>query len=493
MPKVIWTPQPGVQVLALSCPVWEMGITGTRGVGKTDVLLMDYLQHVGQGWGPDWRGILFREEYKPLADVVQKTLKWFPKIFPNARFLSSAQDYKWIFPDGEELLLRTFKKISDYWNYHGHAYQWVGWEELTAWPDLKGYHMMKSTNRSARVGVPLKYRSTFNPYGPGHNAVKAYFIDPAPAGVPFVSSRSDASSIAEEFGIELPDVEARQTVCLHGHYAENLALMEAQPDYAVMIAASAANPEQAKAWLSDDWDIVAGGMFDDVWVAREGGRTVQRHILPAFKPPPSWTVTRSYDWGSSKPFSVGWWAHATGEAIRLPTGRIFAPPRGSLIRIAEWYGWDGKTPNVGLRMDDNEIGRGIVEREKQYGLWGRVEPGPADSMIFDADPGHTSPAAAMAKYGVRFHPADKSPGSRKRGWSVVRSMLAEANKERPEGPALYVTELCKQFIRTVPALPRSDKDPDDVHDLAEDHVGEEVRHACVAAQPSRITTRAVSV
>ena len=41
-PKVIWTPQPGAQVKALSCPVFEVLIEGNRGGGKTDVLLMDF-------------------------------------------------------------------------------------------------------------------------------------------------------------------------------------------------------------------------------------------------------------------------------------------------------------------------------------------------------------------------------------------------------------------------------------------------------------------
>lgn len=485
-PNVVWAPHPGSQVLFLTSPCWETGYTGTRGPGKTDAALMDFGQHVGQGWGADWRGVLFREEYKPLADVVQKTLKWFPKIWPRARFLHSTGDYKWVWPDGEELLFRAFKSVRDYWNFHGHAYPWICWEELTAWPDLKGYHMMKSTNRSSRMGIPIKYRSTFNPYGPGHNAVKSYFIDPAAAGVPFVADRSNAADIAAEYGIDLPEGPPRLTVCLHGHYSENRTLMAAQPDYAVMIAASAENQEQAKAWLSDDWDIVAGGMFDDVWNRR-------RHVLPAFMPPPGWTVTRAYDWGSSKPFSVGWWARANGEAVRLPGGRVFAPPRDSLIRIAEWYGWDGKTPNQGLRMTDSEIGRGIVERERQLGLWGRVEPGPADASIFSADPGQTSPAAAMAALGVRFVPSDKSPGSRKRGWSIMRQMLKEAGKERPEGPGLWVTELCTQFIRIVPALPRSDKDLDDVNTDAEDHPGDEARYQVLESAPASISTRAVNV
>ena len=73
---VIWKPHPGSQEAFMSCPAEEVLIDGNRGGGKTDVLLMDYLQHVGQGYGEAWRGILFREEYTQLTDVINKSLKW---------------------------------------------------------------------------------------------------------------------------------------------------------------------------------------------------------------------------------------------------------------------------------------------------------------------------------------------------------------------------------------------------------------------------------
>ena len=479
--EVVWSPHEGSQTLFLACPVWEALYTGTRGPGKTDALLMDFAQHVGQGWGSDWRGILFRHEYKPLAEVIKKSEKWFRRIFPDARFLRGSGDLKWIFPDGEELLFRAMKDPSDYWDYHGHEYPWVGWEEITAWPNLECYHVMKSCNRSSRPGIPRKYRATCNPYGPGHNAVKAYFIDPAPAGTPFVAERSDVGAIAAEFGVEVEDSGNMRTVTLHGHYSENQTLMEAQPDYPAVIAAAASNPEQAKAWLNDDWDIVAGGMFDDVW-----RRT--RHVLPVFTIPDGWRITRTYDWGSTKPFSVGWWAEANGEEAELPDGTRFCPPRGSLVRVAEWYGWDGKTPNTGIRMTDTNIGKGIVQREVDWGIRRYVRPGPADSAIFSAEPGQTSPADAMATVGASFVPADKSPGSRIRGWEAMRRMLEEAGKDWGtwEGPGMWVTEACPQFIRTVPTLPRDEKNPDDVDTAAEDHIGDESRYRVLASPPALV-------
>ena len=212
-PRVVWQPQSESQRLFLSCPLYECLLEGTRGALKTDALLMDFAQHVGQGFGAAWRGILFRKEYKDLADVVAKSKKWFYQIFPGALFLESNAQYKWKFPDGEELLLRAIKREDDYWNYHGHEYPWVGWEELCAWPSLRLYHDMKSCCRSSHSSVPRKYRSTTNPYGPGHNAVKLYFIDPAPPG----------RTIVEEGG--------RPRVRIHASIDESDFLRQADPDY----------------------------------------------------------------------------------------------------------------------------------------------------------------------------------------------------------------------------------------------------------------------
>jgi hypothetical protein len=45
-----------------------------------------------------------------------------------------------------------------------------------------------------------------------------------------------------------------------------------------------------------------------------------------------------------------------------------------------------------------------------------------------------------------------------------------------EGPGLFVFNTCRQFIRTVPVLPRDESKPDDVDSAAEDHVGDETRY-----------------
>jgi hypothetical protein len=59
-------------------------------------------------------------------------------------------------------------------------------------------------------------------------------------------------------------------------------------------------------------------------------------------------------------------------------------------------------------------------------------------------------------------------------WELLRERLK--NVVKPDGPRLFVFGNCRQFIRTVPSLPRDEVDMDDVDTRAEDHVGDETRY-----------------
>lgn len=475
---IVWSPQPGSQTSFLACPITEVLYHGTRGPGKTDALLMSFAQFVGRGYGAAWRGILFRQTYPQLADVVAKSEKWFRRIFPGAK-LNRSTPMHWEWPTGERLLLRHMKSPDDYWNYHGHEYPWIGWEELTNWPTDQCFRSMFACLRSSNRNVPRMVRATTNPYGIGHNWVADRYhlhgqwwktvVTPHPV-----------------------DAEGRPEpprAAIHGHIDENKVLLEADPNYKSTIAASASNAAMAEAWLDGSWDLIAGGMFDDVW-----SRTA--NIVPNFVVPPNWRIDRAFDWGSSKPFSVGWYATSDGSDLILPNGAVRSTVRGDVFRIREWYGWTGRA-NEGLRMLAADVAAGIVEREV---LWGwrtprgsRVLPGPADSAIFTTENGKSVAAdmdapvlfAGKVYHGVKWTAADKRPGSRKMGWEQTRKMIQRAQSKpgRPrEEPGFFVVaDQCPQFLRTVLTLPRDPKDLDDVDTDAEDHIGDEVRYRVRAA------------
>lgn len=460
--RIAWVPHAGSQALFVGCPVYEALYHGTRGPGKTLGLLMDYAKDVGVGHGTAWRGILFRRTYKRLDDVVAKSREFFPRIFPGARFSESADKFKWIFPDGEELLFRHMNKPADYWNYHGHEYPWIGWEELTEWPDPTCYDLMKSCSRTSKKGINRRYRATTNPWGVGHNWVKRRFIDTAPAGMV----------------IEDPETGLLRTH-IWGHWSENRTMMAASPDYPSIIASAAQGGEaQKKAWIRGRWDIVAGGMFDDLW-------TPNVHLVKPFEVPKDWRIDRAGDWGESRPFSVGWWAENRGDRFALPGCPGHVCPRGSLFRIREWYGWDGKNPNVGIRMSATNVGRGIKEREEQWGIRGRVKAGPMDSAVFTVDDDGVSIAAKLKAGGADFLPSQKGPGSRKTRWTMMRDMLEAAVENDWERPHLHIfgAGYNQQWVRTVPVVPRDmDRDPDDIDTEAEDHAADETGYRVLRAK-----------
>lgn len=464
--KIIWEPLPGSQQLFLSCPYFEVLYEGTRGGGKTDCLLMDFGQHVGQGYGAAWKGILFRQTYKQLTDVISKTRKWFPQIWPQAKF--NASEHYWIWPTGEQLLLRQFQREDDYWNYHGHEYPWLGWEELCNWPSPAGYLRMISTCRSTTRGMPRKLRATTNPYGPGHNWVKRRFRLMGMRNRPIKDD-------LDEFGNPLPT-----RIAIFSDIRENTILEEIDPQYLNRLMASAKSEAERRAWTEGSWDIVSGGMFDDVFD--------QKHnIVEPFDIPSSWYIDRAFDWGSAKPFSVGWWAKSDGSDYRDREGKWHSTVRGDLFRIAEWYGCEAGESNVGLKMTNTNITKGIIERELEMGLYGRVNNGVADSAIFNYENG-SSIATDMGQPvridgreypGIGWLPADKRPGSRITGWNQCRKMMEQAHPPETgvrEHPGLFVFSTCYDFLNTVPVLSRLKNNPEDIDKDSEDHIADEMRY-----------------
>jgi hypothetical protein len=269
------------------------------------------------------------------------------------------------------------------------------------------------------------------------------------------------------------DERSPKRVAIKSTLEENRVLLAADPDYIEKVKQSARSPAELLAWTTGSWDIVAGGMFDDLW--RSAVHVVPDIPLTAI--PKRWKINRSYDHGQSKPFSVGWWAESNGEPITVD-GRTLGTIRGDLFRIAEWYGCTGE-PDEGLRMLSTEIADGIRDREERWGLTGRVRPGPADASIYDNYEPGKSVAGDMARRGVRWQAADKGRGSRVQGWQQIRARLSGAVPDHEgmrEHPGIYFCRRCEDAIRLLPVTPRDEKNLDDVETRCEDHLQDEVRY-----------------
>lgn len=416
---VIWKPLPGAQQKFLTCPHYEVLLEGNRGGGKTDALLMAFAQFVGRGFGSEWRGVIFRQTYPQLSDVINKSLKWFSQIFPSAKYNQTR--HQWEFATGETLLFRFGESDLDYWNYHGHAYPFLGFEELTNWKDPAFYEAMQSTCRSTDPRVPRMVRATTNPFGKGHSWVKEHFrIGTFPPCVAFGKGQ-------------------KKRVYIHSSLQENTILTTADPEY-VETLKNLKEPARRAAWLEGSWDISVGTFLEKVW-------DPATCVVDPFPIPANWKVWKGMDWGYSKPYAVLWLA---------------MNEEGTIFVWRELYGIDHDQPNVGSKDDAVKVASKIKQIEKHDSRYGyEYRANLADPAIFSNIGTSRSIGQIFRDAGVRWLPAWNGRGSRVNGAQEIVRLLAEGR--------LKFFKSCTNCIRTIPQLPPSDFDPEDVDTDAEDH------------------------
>lgn len=442
--SVVWAPQPGPQVSLLECPVFEVFYGGARGGGKTDGMLGEWVQHA-QMYGEDAIGVFFRRKLTQLDEAIARSHQIYGPLGAHWQAVKN----QWVFPNGARLKFRYIERDGDAENYQGHNYTRVYIEELTNFPDPKPVHKLRATLRSAS-GVPCRFRATGNPGGPGHQWVKARYIDPAPNGFKVLKDTD------EQTGLYL------DRVFIPAKVRDNKLLTEHDPHY-VMRLKQSGSEALVRAWLDGDWDVIEGAYFDN-WRS-------DKHVIAPCALPEHWTRFRSMDWGSARPFSVGWYAVAT-EDYETPSGAII--PKNCMVKYREWYG--AKEPNVGLKLTAEEVGQGIASREPDE----KVHYGVLDPAAFAQDGGPSLAERINQQLRqAKFRRADnKRVGTlgAMGGWDQLRRRL-----DGEDGtPMIMFFNTCRDSIRTIPALQHDENRPEDVDTEGEDHAGDETRYACMS-------------
>ena len=433
---VVWEPQPGPQTHLLTCPIFEVLYGGARGGGKTDGMLGEWVSHAGTH-GTAASGLMVRRSRTELYDTIERSRVLYSRL--GATF--NETEKLWRFTNGARLRFAFLENDSDAERYQGHAYTRVYVEEIGNFPNPAPIMKLMATLRSS-TGAPVGFRATANPGGPGHQWVRARYIDPAPLGYQVIRD--------EETSLERVYIPAR--------VSDNRQLLDHDPNYISRLKASG-SPELVRAWLDGDWSVVTGAYFSEF--------SIDRHVIAPFAIPKHWVRFRAADWGSAKPFSIGWYAVSDGEMTEYP--------RGALIQYREWYGMKPNSPNVGLKMTAEQVAEGILEREEEGE---KIDMSVMDPAAFAQD-GGPSLAERMAKCGVFFQRADNSrvgPRGAMGGWDLLRARLVGED----DRPMLYFFSTCPHIIRTLPALQHDDKRPEDVDTDGEDHAPDQTRYACSA-------------
>lgn len=440
---VLWSPQK--RQADFLCRFEDEALYGgAAGGGKSEALVLEALRQVAV---PTYRALILRKTYPELSELVDKAHRYYPAAVPGAQW--SEARHEWRFPSGAKIYFGAMQHPNDRFKYQGRAYDYIAFDELTHFTQDE-YMYLLSRNRASGSGTRVYMRASANPGGIGHGWVKARFLTPAPP----------MQTIWEPVSLRLPDGTVQETrrsrVFVPSTVFDNQILLQNDPAYAARLAAL---PEADKrALLYGDWDAFAGQVFSE-WRSDAAHYADRRHthVIDPFPVPKHWRIVRGFDFGYSRPFSVGWWA---------------VSPDNILYRIRELYGCTG-TPNQGLRWEPARIAREIraVEQDDPN-IKGHTVRGVADPSIFDQSRGE-SVAEMMEREGIFFDPADNA---RIAGKMQLHHRLAfDANGV----PGLYVFHTCNHFIRTVPALVYDTANVEDVNTAMEDHIYDETRYVAM--------------
>ena len=442
--NIIWTPQPRQREF-MKRREHEALYGGAAGGGKSDCAIAEALRQVHI---PHYRGLILRKTYPQLSEMVDRSREIYLPSFPNAKY--NDQKHSWTFPSGAKIYFGAMQHTKDRTNYQGKRYDFIDFDELThfTWDE---YSYLFSRNRPNGPGTRCYIRAQANPGGIGHGWVKERFISPAPPMTPIYE---DVKIIFHDGKSE---IRRRSRVFVPSSIFDNKILMENDPEYITRLASLPEN--EKRALLYGDWDSFSGQVFME-WRTHPDGYSTRKntHVIPPFKIPHSWKIYRGFDFGYSRPFSVGWYG---------------VDHDGRLYRIRELYGCTG-TPNEGVRWEPAEIAKKIKTIENEdINLKGKYIYGIADPSIFDESRGE-SVAVMMERQGVFFEKADNT---RVAGKMQLHNRLAF---DENGIPMLYIFSTCKHFIRTIPSLVYSEADVEDIDTTQEDHIYDEVRYIAMA-------------
>jgi hypothetical protein len=211
-----------------------------------------------------------------------------------------------------------------------------------------------------------------------------------------------------------------------------------------------------KALMEGDWDTF-GDQFFREW-------NTQAHTIPPFRIPESWRERAiGVDFGYGAPFSCHFYVRDEDlwREQRLTRWFCYRELYGAGLRDVE----QAQMIRQGIEADTKKgRGRASVPFYSMFcdpSIWSKQPNGLSVADVYQRE---------LADLGVVPRPANHD---RLSGWQRVRDYLAP----QADGfPGLVFFETCTHALRTIPALPRDRRDPEDADSDAEDHCADELRY-----------------
>ena len=431
--EVVFRPNKGPQVDFLAAPEKEVLYGGAAGGGKSFAMLVDLLRYASNG---NHRALLLRRTLAELTELIDQSRKLYPKAFPGAVFRESKNT--WSFPSGATALFSYVDKDNDVTRYQGQSFTWIGVDELGQYPTPYVWNYLRSRLRTTDPEIQTYMRASANPGGVGGWWLKKMFVDPAVPNDPFWATDIDSGNILR-YGPNHPtnaDKPLYQRRFIPARLTDNPFLMESGEYEAMLLSL----PEvERRRLLEGDWDVADGAAFSEF--------DRSKHVVEPFEVPYNWPRLRAADYGYSSPSCVLWGA---------------VDWDGNIWIYRELYdkGYTGETlARIVNALEEHDP---LMQISVLDGAcWSKHGTGP-------------SIAETMIRNGTRWIPADKNriPGK-------IELHRRLAVDERTDEPKLKIFSTCTNLIRTLPTIPLSKTNSEDVDTKADDHAYDALRYMCM--------------
>lgn len=378
--------------------------------------------------------------------------------------------------NGSRIYLCHCKDDKHRFKYQGAEIHVLIIDELTHFTEIV-YRYLRSRVRMVGINLPKRYRrgeigphgernehdvfprvlNASNPGNIGHHWVKRTWHLDIAAGIARPTRVSDV-----EGGMMRQYIPAR--------IRDNPIGLEADPTYVARLR-GLGDQALVRAMELGDWNIIAGGFFPEF--------SLERHVIAAVNLPMAIFSRRFFagDWGSARPFSVGWYGIADEQwKAKGVLGNQIVVPRGALVRYREWYGKKDGEDNKGLKLPVERWAQGVLKRTgdepMRYGV--------VDTSMFDEDGGPSLAERAMKeRLGERRLSLRRADKRRMPGWDQMRARL-NPTEDPTDPPLLFLMDNQPDAIRVIQAVQHDEIDVEDLDTDQEDHPVDEIRYGCMS-------------
>lgn len=337
--RIVWQPdampdeepRQGKQYQFLTAGEDWVDIDGGKGSGKSDLLIFDCMRNEKLN-DPRWLGVIFRREYKRLAELMDRSKYWFGKL-PQLGAHWQGEHNRFVFPRGGRLAFHNVENPGDEEKYQGWEICDLKFDQLEEFPETIFDYLLLQNRSGSQVRPTVRW--TANPIGEGRSWIKRRFIDNKTPGQTY-EIQQDVRGVTHTLTYKR----------IFATVFDNPVLKNDARYIATL--ANTRSPELRKAFLEGDWNVSVGQFFYDFMDSV--------HVIPARELPREWNRLGGFDYGNHKVLTIITaddfgnifveWAFHSGPYLH--DGRMRTKSAGEFAEdSAEW-------------MLKNDIGEGLT-------------------------------------------------------------------------------------------------------------------------------------